>query len=249
MAERPAATPFADILAARLSRRQVLAGGIAAALAAALPLGGCARRRAAAGADRLHAAPDLLRRCAEDRRRSTRRQVLYRWGDPVGVPGGDAGVPPGRLEQRGRPGAAGRHAPRRHAVLPAARRVARAPRTACSRSTTSTSTTACCSPTGTQTWTRREGAQGAGRGRRVGHRGRARRTARGRSCGRRRYARRITADTPCAVGGPAAGSALMRTARRSRGPRGARHLQRLRPRLDAVGHLSHVRGELATSTS
>ena len=59
-----------------------------------------------------------------------------------------------------------------------------------------------------------------------------------------RYARRITARTPCRSRGP-------RPAMRSCGPPpiprapGARHVQRVRARLDAVGHLSHVRGELA----
>ena len=59
---------------------------------------------------------------------------------------------------------------------------------------------------------RREGEEGAGGARRVGDRGRSGEGDRWQMVRPSRYARRFTASTPFAVGGPAAGHALMRTA-------------------------------------
>jgi secreted PhoX family phosphatase len=64
-----------------------------------------------------------------------------------------------------------------------------------------------------------------------------------------RWARRFTAARPFAVGGPAAGHALMKHRRRPHGPHGAGHAEQLRQRHDALGHLPVGRGELHPSTS
>jgi secreted PhoX family phosphatase len=83
MAQQPYSSPFSEILATRISRRDFVRGGIAAALAGALPL---ARAQtpapligfegiAPSSADELKIAPGYD------------ASVLLRWGDPVGIPG------------------------------------------------------------------------------------------------------------------------------------------------------------------
>ena len=140
--------------------------------------------------------------------RATWPQVIAPWGEPVGVRRRDAGL-----------------AARRAATAPPTRRC----RWACTTTacTTSRSTAAAPRPAGDEPRVHRrrpaaprrhgdldgrEGAQGAGRARRVGDRGRAAAAARWQMVRPSRYARRFTASTPFAVGGPAAGHALMRTA-------------------------------------
>ncbi len=87
MATRPAATPFSAILAARLARRDFLKGGLAAALAAALPLAGCAgapvARPVRIGFTAIPPSADDALRLAPEYEAS----VLFAWGDPVGIPG------------------------------------------------------------------------------------------------------------------------------------------------------------------
>jgi secreted PhoX family phosphatase len=84
MADRSATTPFSAILAAR---RDFLKGGLAAAVAAAFPSVGCTTAPRAgpasigftpiapSAADALKLAPDY------------EATVFFRWGDPVGIPG------------------------------------------------------------------------------------------------------------------------------------------------------------------
>ena len=205
MPDRPAATPFS-------------ADPRSAARAPGVPQGRARRRSrgrvpacglhdrasgAARGA-RFHRHPAFLGRCDQDRTRVRSDRAL-----PLGRPGRDpgqhAGVPDGRIQHRRRAGSAGRHAPRRDVVLSTAAGVggvgARAardePRVPRRRAAASRR------PPDVE---RGEGAESPGLGRRVGDRGAARRARAGRSCGRRAYARRITAYTPCAISGPAAGA-------------------------------------------
>ncbi len=83
----PSSNPsFAEVLNARLSRRELLKGAGAAALAAALP--GCATRPAGTSpvlsfTPLAASAEDLLRVPPE-----YEAKVLYRWGDPVGAAAG-----------------------------------------------------------------------------------------------------------------------------------------------------------------
>ncbi len=58
------------------------------------------------------------------------------------------------------------------------------------------------------------------------------------------YNRRITGYTPIEITGPARGHDLLKTAADPERRRGAGHAQQLRERLDALGHLPHLRGEL-----
>ena len=54
------------------------------------------------------------------------------------------------------------------------------------------------------------------------------------------FNRRITADTPMEITGPARGLDLLKTAADPRRDLVARHLEQLRQRQDALGHLSHL---------
>jgi uncharacterized protein len=97
---------------------------------------------------------------------------------------------------------------------------------------------------GMATWTRREGAQGAGRARRLGDRGRSRRTAAGRSCSPApgRVASPPARRWPSA--GPAAATRCCRPAPTRRGRARAGHAEQLRQRHHALGHLPDLRREL-----
>jgi hypothetical protein len=87
MAERPAAMPLSEIVAARLTRRELLKGGLAAAAVGLLPLAGCVSTGPVgpvpigftpippSSEDALKIAPEYD------------ATVLFRWGDPVGIPG------------------------------------------------------------------------------------------------------------------------------------------------------------------
>jgi len=87
MPDRPAATPFSAVLEARLARREFLKGGLAAAVAAAFPLSGCATgpqaKPVALGFTGIPPSFDDAVTIAPEYEAT----VLYRWGDPVGIPG------------------------------------------------------------------------------------------------------------------------------------------------------------------
>ncbi|MGE5794953.1 MAG: PhoX family protein [Bacteroidota bacterium] len=87
MSDRPAAAPFSSILEARLARREFLKGGLAAAVAVAFPLAGCATAPTAGpvtiGFTGIPPSSDDAIRVAHE----YDAIVLYRWGDPVGIPG------------------------------------------------------------------------------------------------------------------------------------------------------------------
>ena len=211
MSEDPgpaAPSTFADVLAARLSRRELLGGGAALAVLFALP--GCAATRSGGTAPTLTftaiapSGEDALRVPPE-----YEATVLYRWGDPVGAPG-SSGVSLRRLEQRRRASPASRHAPRRHAFLPAAVRLGQLhPR-----------------PPRDQPRVPRRGPPLSGRlGSWSAEKVLKAQHAVGvsvvevtlesgawRVVRPSRQARRITARTPCRISGPAAGHALVRTA-------------------------------------
>ena len=141
---------FSEIIDARLRRRDLLGG--AAALGAAAATGGVGAL--------LGAMPQLHRqakrfsafrgcRCPAPTRypslRATRARVLIAWGDPVS--NGPAFQPDAGNSAADQAAAVG-HAQRRHGLLPDQRLGARA----CSCRTTSTPTTACCSPTAPPNW-------------------------------------------------------------------------------------------------
>jgi hypothetical protein len=149
-----------------------------------------------------------------------------------------AGLQARRQQQRRRAGAADGHAPRRHALLP----LDGSARAACWRSTTSTPTTACCTPTGRRPG-RREGAQGAGLARHVGDRGRAegRPLAGGAALA---HARRITPTRRSRCRRPGRRPPADEDRGRPRRPPGAGHHRQLRRRQDALGHLPVGRREL-----
>jgi hypothetical protein len=87
MPDRPATTPFSAIVEARLARREFLKGGLAAAVAAAFPLAGCTTapeaQPVAIGFTGIPPSSDDALRIAPE----YDAVVLYRWGDPVGIPG------------------------------------------------------------------------------------------------------------------------------------------------------------------
>ena len=209
-------THFTDIVAARISRRGVLGGGVA--MMAAGVLGGgvgqlLTSRRAgaqAAAVDGPEGGPLLGFAGIPTSTLDTvvvppgyRWEVLIAWGDPVSE---RPGLRPGRQQHRGRPGAPVGHAQRRHRLLPASR----APVAASSCRTTSTPTTACSSPTAWPTGTPRRRAS-----RRPPTACRSSRSssviAGGRSAGRPATPAGSPPTRRSAIAGPAAGHALLQT--------------------------------------
>ena len=185
-----------------VARRRFLAGSLGSAAVAALP--GCATQGTRPLIGFTPVAPsneDVLRVPPEYEAR-----VLYRWGDPVGSSAGMPRVPHGRVEQRRRPGAAGRHAPRRHALFPAA---GLAPRPA--RHEPRVSGRGAAVPRRQSTWSAEKvlKAQNSVGVSVIEVRAGTRRMA---GCPAIALCRRITARTPCRVAGPAAGHPLLRTA-------------------------------------
>ncbi len=240
----PSANPtFSDIVSARLSRRDLLGG------AARPPR---SSRDCHAAAARAQGAPpavtftpiapstdDVLRVPA-----GLRGDRALSLGRSRRRPGRHAGVPLGRLQQRRRPGAPGGHAPRRHALLPAPAGLGRLELTACWSMNHEYLDEGLLFPDGQKTWTAEKvaKAQNAVGVSVIEVEDTGRRVARGRAFALRPphhradpVPRQRTGGRPrphADGGGP------------GRAPR-AGHLQRLRPRLDAVGHLPHLRGELA----
>ena len=149
------------------------------------------------------------------------RHGANRWASPGAMPAWAADA----SQQRRRAGAADGHAPRRPALL----RARRQPPRPAGDATTSTPTTACCTPAACSRGRREKVAKSqaahgisvieielqAGRWQMVRP---------------SRYARRFTASTPFAVGGPAAGHALMKTAADPAGRTRAGHAEQLRRR-------------------
>jgi len=209
MAERPASRPFADILDARLSRRQMLSGAAAAALAGVLPLAGCAvdgRRPGETTFTRIPPSSEDALKVAPE----YDAKVLYRWGDPVGVPGR---MPAFRMDASNSAADQAVQAGMHHDgmwfhPLPAGARDSAHGLLTMNHEYLDDGL---LHSDGQRTWSAEKvrKAQAA-----VGvsiievrMTGGAWEVVRPSS-----YARRITAFTPCAVGGPAAGSAMMRTA-------------------------------------
>src|SRR5262245_10127616 len=87
MGKRPANTPFSAILTARLARRDFLKGSLATAVAAALPSVGCTTAPAAGpvpiGFTAIPPSTDDALKIAPEYEAT----VFFRWGDPVGIPG------------------------------------------------------------------------------------------------------------------------------------------------------------------
>ncbi len=86
MAKRPFSTPFSTILTARLARRAFLKGSLAATVASVFPLAGCATPTARSmpmGFTAIPASSDDALKVPPEYDAT----VLFRWGDPVGVAG------------------------------------------------------------------------------------------------------------------------------------------------------------------
>ncbi len=224
---------FSDVLQARLSRRSLLTSGLSAA--------GLGWLGPAAWAER----PARLHRRARVDGRHAGGPARLRRGGPLRLGRSDLGWPrvqAGREQQRGRSAPPGRHAPRRHALLPAARRPDRLdPRAARHQPRVHGRRPA---PPGRHADVdRREGAEVAGGARDLGDRG---------ADGRRPLARdpAVALRAPGHRGDPDGDHRAGRRTRvdadrrRSGRPHRARHDEQLRDGLHAVGDLSHLRGEL-----
>ncbi|MGH7355920.1 MAG: PhoX family protein [Candidatus Rokuibacteriota bacterium] len=206
----PSASPtFDDVLEARLSRRELMAGAAAASLVAALP--GCATTQPSGTGPRLTFTPiapsdaDALRVPPEYEAR-----VLYRWGDPVGA---TAGMPEFRLDASNSAAdqalQAGMHHDGMHFYpLPYGSSGSAHGLLVMNHEYLDEGL---LFPDGQRTWSAEKvmKAQHA-----VGVSVIEVRLESGewRVVRPSRYARRITARTPCRIAGPAAGHALMRTA-------------------------------------
>ncbi len=210
MSERPAATPFSAVLEARLARREFLKGGMAAAVAVALPLAGCASRPearpVAIGFTGIPPSPDDALKIAPE----YDAVVLYRWGDPVGIPGN---MPAFRMdasntaaEQAAQAGM--HHDGMKFYPLPLASEGSAHGLLAMNHEYLDDGL---LHPDGRRTWSAEKVRKAQAS---VGVSVIEVRLARGgwevvRPSG---YARRITAYTPCGISGPAAGAAPMKTA-------------------------------------
>ena len=226
----------------RLARREFLKGGLAAAVAAALPLVGCAAapeaRPVAIGFTGIPPSPDDALKIAPE----YDAIVLYRWGDPVGIPGN---MPAFRMDASNTAAEQEAQAGMHHDgmffyPLPYASGASAHGLLAMNHEYLDDGL---LHPDGRRTWSAekvRKAQASVGVSvievRLQGARWEVVRPS--------RYARRITAYTPCAISGPAAGSDVDEDRVRPGRSRGARHLQRLRERLHALGHLPHLRGEL-----
>ncbi len=210
MPDHPAATPFSAILEARLARREFLKGGLATAIAAVFSLPGCAAapqaRPVAIGFTGLPPSSDDALTIAPEYEAT----VLYRWGDPVGVPGN---MPAFRMD--------GSNSAAEQAVQAGMHHDGMWFHPLPYGSSTSTHGLLAMNheylddgllhADGRRTWTaekvrKAQAAVGVSviEVRLQGARWEVVRPS--------KYARRITAYTPCAISGPAAGAASMRTA-------------------------------------
>ena len=210
MPDHPAATPFSAILEARLARRELLKGGLAAAIAAAFPLAGCAGAPqalpVAIGFTGIPPSSDDALKIAPEYEAT----VLYRWGDPVGVPGN---MPPFRMDGSNSAADQAVQAGMHHDgmwfhPLPYGSGASTHGLLAMNHEYLDDGL---LHTDGRRTWTaekvrKAEAAVGVSviEVRLQGARWEVVRPS--------RYARRITAYTPCAISGPAAGAASMRTA-------------------------------------
>ncbi len=158
LSNESAAPLLSDVVAARLSRRRLLAGGLVAAGAAILgPAGRMGVSGAAAQEGLLgFAGIPISTADAVTVPSGYTAEVLYAWGDPIS----DGSRIQGRRERVDRRSARpGWHASRRPALLPAPGRAGPARRTGSLPSTTSTRTTACCTRAAMTALDGREGRQ------------------------------------------------------------------------------------------
>ncbi len=211
MSRASRALPFSAVLAARISRRKLLKGAAAAALFSALPLAGCAAVRrtvspvplgfsalAPSSEDALKIAPEY------------EASVLLRWGDPVGIAGN---MPAFRMDATNSAADQAAQAGMHHDgmwfhPLPRGSQTSDHGLLAINHEYLDDGL---LQADGHKTWSAEKvrKAQAA-----VGVSVVELRRESGKWTLVRpsRYARRITAYTPCAISGPAAGSMLMRTA-------------------------------------
>jgi hypothetical protein len=210
MSDRPARTPFATILDARIARRDFLKGGLAAAVAGVVPLAGCASapqvQPVPLGFTAIPPSPDDALKIAPEYDAT----VLFRWGDPVGIPGN---MPAFRMDASNSGAEQEAQAGMHHDgmwffPLPGGSTGSSHGLLAMNHEYLDDGL---LHTDGRKTWTadKVRKSQAA-----VGVSVIEVRLAAGRweIVRPSRYARRITARTPCVIAGPAAGSALMRTA-------------------------------------
>ena len=210
MPDRPAATPFSAVLEARLARREFLKGGLATAVAAAFPLAGCTTPPeagpVAVGFTGIPPSSDDALKIAPE----YDAIVLYRWGDPVGIPGN---MPAFRMDASNTAAEQEAQAGMHHDgmffyPLPAGSRASAHGLLAMNHEYVDDGL---LHPDGRRTWNAEKvrKCQAAFGVSVIEVRLRG---ARWEVVRPSRYARRITAYTPCAIAGPAAGSDAMKTA-------------------------------------